>query len=70
MQITLTMDGRTTRTWFRSLLSVKRWATRYQHAWQMRGEDLIVSVADGSVLIYRPFPKAESEHDGRQVDRA
>lgn len=49
------------RTQFRSLLSVKRWATRYGHAWQIENSVLIVSTADGTIHRYREAkPKQQS----------
>lgn len=40
-------------TRFRSLASVKRWATRYHHAYELRNDVLRVSTAEGDVYEYR-----------------
>lgn len=42
-----------TETRFKSLTAVRRWATRYQHAWRNEGPSVIVSTADGKVFIYQ-----------------
>jgi len=41
------------RTWFRSLVSVKRWATRHGHVWRMHEGLVVVSTHDGTVHRYR-----------------
>lgn len=50
--VELTENGRKTGTRFKSLTSVKRWATRYHHAWATKGRDVVVSTADGRILTY------------------
>lgn len=49
-------DGQWTRTWFKSLVSVKRWATRNGHAWQVVEDGVSVSCADGTIHRYSTSP--------------
>lgn len=46
-------DGTWKRVYFRTLVTVKIWATRYGHAWQMHAKTVVVSQADGTIHRYR-----------------
>lgn len=56
-------DGWSHTKW-KSLISVKRWATRNAHAWQMKGDLLVVSKADGGRHEYMQKQSMLERKDG------